>query len=373
MLRTSPGVRAFAAVVVLLAAGLRAPGASADLRPNGAPILSPTSFVESRVPARPALDAVRTLTAPLALANAVASHGARFSTGSSVPVPYRLPATQPLVRVALVDSAGRLTAQSSTKARILEKVGVPIPAGFTPQPSPDGPATFYVPYWTVVDPTTGRTLHGMLWDLYRLRHARAPAAAAGFKWECQNAMRLLDLPHNPGHPVNRDPFPASLGQLRVAETVAGMGSTATKLPYLPLMSLSEDTRNWTANGVVPPHALGLAVPTQPATHRWPAQANDPASRTGSSAISQLEEGTRFWLPRSVDLAALHLHPLALMVAREAQEYGLVIWDHAASVSVRAQGSVTGYYNGTPATSIFARFPWTKLVVLAVGSDANPNP
>jgi hypothetical protein len=57
------------------------------------------------------------------------------------------------------------------------------------------------------------------------------------------------------------------------------------------MVLEEDIRRYKASALIPKHAVGLSAPHQLATHRWPAQANDPANaNVGYDPNSQLRGG-----------------------------------------------------------------------------------
>jgi hypothetical protein len=118
------------------------------------------------------------------------------------------------------------------------------------------------------------------------------------------------------------------------------------------------------------HAVGLAIPDVGSRHRWPAQRTD-----GTDARpNAVPEGTRFRLDPALDVASLQLHPLAAMVARAAQQYGLVVTDRSGAVSVAVESgaatqAVTGVdpwaalMAGTPEYLVMRNFPWNRLQAL----------
>ncbi len=103
---------------------------------------------------------------------------------------------------------------------------------------------------------------------------------------------------------------------------------------------------------------------------WPAQRSDGASH----AVDAIPEGTRFRLDPAVDVDALHLHPIATMIAKAAQRYGFVVSDKAGAVSVVAEDGVptqsrtgtnpwTALLAGRPGYSVLAGFPWGSMQAL----------
>lgn len=125
------------------------------------------------------------------------------------------------------------------------------------------------------------------------------------------------------------------------------------------------------------HALAMALPAIAAGRfLWPAQRTD-GSSTESDA---LPEGARLRLDPSFDVEALRATPLVKMLARAAQNYGIVIRDGAGGVSVfvgeeprrGSPDAAVGLLNGVSRASALRAFPWSALQVLdAPECTANP--
>ena len=157
----------------------------------------------------------------------------------------------------------------------------------------------------------------------------------------------------------------------VSQNVSGSfdppyGTTATGLPFLGgQISITE------AQALYIPHAIGLAVVNARAGGQsWPARRNDGNSSNPNAAF----EGQRFYLPKSLDVNALSMHPLGKAVARAIQQYGLVIWDKAGAYSLRGENPLpytnsgqidpwTAIFNGTPSYAITHGMPWSQLIAL----------
>ncbi len=144
----------------------------------------------------------------------------------------------------------------------------------------------------------------------------------------------------------------------------GFGATATGLASSGGMVRLADIRSGSIE-----HAVSLAIPN-PAVWTnlsWPAQRSD----GWDSHPDAVPEGTRLRLDPSVDVDALGLHPVAVMVARAAQQYGFLVIDKSGSVSVIAESgaaeqAATGkdpwepILAGTPDHEILKGFPWHRL-------------
>ena len=102
---------------------------------------------------------------------------------------------------------------------------------------------------------------------------------------------------------------------------------------------------------------------------WPAQRTD-----GTGPAADLPEGARLRLDPRLDVASLHLTPLARMIAEAAQRYGIVVRDrtHHASAFYAEDVSPTGVdpyrgqggvFGGMPPDQVLAGFPWDRLQVL----------
>ncbi len=69
-----------------------------------------------------------------------------------------------------------------------------------------------------------------------------------------------------------------------------------------------------------------------------------------------------------------MHPIGKIIAKAAQKYGLVVWDKARGISLRAQnpksytklGQADPYpalFKGTPTYALLIGFPWERLQFL----------
>ena len=144
------------------------------------------------------------------------------------------------------------------------------------------------------------------------------------------------------------------------------GTTATGLPFMGGQISIADLQSGTIN-----HALGIAfVETRSNTVSWPAQRTDAVTNDTTAPA----EGQRFRLDPTLNIDALNLNPVAKMVAVAAQKYGLVVWDKAGAVSIRAESpkSLTTQGKADPYPTIFGNnanwnaldnIPWNRLQAL----------
>jgi hypothetical protein len=118
------------------------------------------------------------------------------------------------------------------------------------------------------------------------------------------------------------------------------------------------------------HVLALGMPNN-TTGRWvwPAQRTD-----GFADRSIIAQGTRLRLDPKLNVGALGLPPLARMIAKAAQDYGVVVRDHAGTVNFYGEAPKTDADNALYAQAlqgrfpdaILADFPWDRLQVLEQG-------
>ena len=114
------------------------------------------------------------------------------------------------------------------------------------------------------------------------------------------------------------------------------------------------------------HAVAVAIPSTRASV-WAL----PASRTDGvdHEPNAIPEGARFRLPPSLNIASLHLSPIAAMIARAAQRYGMFVRDQSGSVSFYAQDPTptrSGIYHRLfepDPVNVLSGFPWGKLEVV----------
>jgi hypothetical protein len=149
------------------------------------------------------------------------------------------------------------------------------------------------------------------------------------------------------------------------------GATATSLPIAAGVITLNDLRR----GYID-HALAIDLPATAAGEwAWPAQRGD-GSSTASNAIP---EGARLRLDPKLNLASLHLPPLVNLIARAAQQYGMIVRDQTGEgIDFFVQDTVPigddpFYANGAPSTSgpfqgewpdqLMSQFPWSSVQVL----------
>jgi CubicO group peptidase (beta-lactamase class C family) len=146
------------------------------------------------------------------------------------------------------------------------------------------------------------------------------------------------------------------------------GATATGLPLIGGQITAEEL----SAGAIQ-HVMGIAlVQSASGTFSWPATRTDGPGCPGDICIPQ---GLRFRLDPTIDINTLDLPPAGKIIAKAAQDYGFVVWDTAATTSLRCKNplSYTLLSNGTdPYPGLFAPadpwsllngFPWSNLQFL----------
>jgi hypothetical protein len=253
------------------------------------------------------------------------------SSSYSTPV-YTVAADQPTVRVAL--DVGYTPLQGDLEA-------VPLPEDARAAPGSDG-------HLTVYQPSTDT-----LWEFWLMRRE-----ADG--WHARWGGKLTGVSQSPGY------------------LAAPLGATATSLPLLGGLMRIDELQAGRID-----HALALAIPAARAGKTvWPAQRTDGTS-TDPAAIP---EGTRFRLDPAFDVDALRLRPVAAMMAKAAQRYGIVVRDQSGAVTFYAEdpyqfgaSPYSALYEGLMPSQLLARFPWDRLQVVVpdrrafAGPSAAPEP
>lgn len=235
----------------------------------------------------------------------------------STPV-YTVGPDQPTVKVALDTFAPTLQADFAA---------VPLPPNAIPARGSDGHLTVYQP------------ASDALWEFWQLR-----LAADG--WHARWGGKMTGVSDNPGY------------------FAAPLGATGTSLPLLGGLIRIGELRSGRID-----HALALAIPRPKAdSFVWPAQRED-GTADDTAAIP---EGTRLRLDPKLDVRALHLPRAARAIALAAQRYGIIVRDFAGAVTFYAEDPTpTGanpyvaLYGGRYPDKVLARFPWSRLQVLAV--------
>lgn len=149
------------------------------------------------------------------------------------------------------------------------------------------------------------------------------------------------------------------------------GATATGLPLAGFTIRTDEV----TSGAID-HTLGMNVIAARAdTASWPANRSD-GNGEGDDATDPVE-GQRFRLDPSLNLARLHLNPLALMVARAAQTYGLIVTDQSTgAVTIQAQDPrayMAAHGGRNPYTAVAGPMPLYELLAGIPWSDLQAMP
>ncbi len=145
----------------------------------------------------------------------------------------------------------------------------------------------------------------------------------------------------------------------------GFGTSASGLAFEGGTIGIKDARA----GVIP-HAIAFGAPQMA---HW-SQVSWPAVRSDGGGSGPIPMGTRFRLDPSVDIDKLKLHPLARMVAKAAQDYGMILSETSGAVAVGTESGAetkrrTGtdpwpaMLGGTPSYAVMKGFPWDRLQAL----------
>jgi hypothetical protein len=252
------------------------------------------------------------------------------TTSWSVPI-YTVPADQATVKV-------RVTTENIWATPALQAAweAVPLPADAQPAAGTDK-------HLVVWQPSTNQ-----LWEFWQLEDT-SEGWQAGWGGAMQNASS----------------DPGVYGPEAWPGATAGWGASASSLSIAGGLITLEDLEKGVIN-----HALAIGIPeVRAGVYASPAQRTD---GTSTSSLS-LPEGAHLRLEPGLDLKALHLPRSTLMIAEAAQRYGIVVRDHAASVSFYAQDPTPtgtnpyagphGYFEGKSTGQILASFPWSHLQLL----------
>jgi hypothetical protein len=142
---------------------------------------------------------------------------------------------------------------------------------------------------------------------------------------------------------------------------APFGASASGLPYLGGLI----TQREVIAGHID-HALALGVPRTTA-----GVIVSPATRTDGRTIGAgLPMGTRLRLDPALDLTTLHLTPIAMLIARAAQRYGVIVRDTSGAVSFYGEEQRSGkplwpmILGGLSPSQALRNFPYARLQVVA---------
>jgi hypothetical protein len=245
---------------------------------------------------------------------------------------YVVRAKQPVVRVALDDPH---VPWRRGLQRAFRKV--PIPSRARPAAGSDA-------HMTVWQPSRDR-----LWEFWQAHRERDG-------WHASWGGAIKRVSKSPGYFDARS-WPGL--------SKSNWGATATSLPVVAGTMLVRELRAGEVN-----HALALSLPApRSGEFAWPAQRTD-----GAGPPDAIPEGARLRIDPDLDLEDLHLPRMALIMARAAQRYGMIVRDQTGvAIGFYAQDPVqakkdpydraNGLFGGQSPTQLLARFPWDSLEVV----------
>jgi outer membrane biosynthesis protein TonB len=293
---------------------------------------APTSFWNERLTASTPVDpnsaAIVSALSELETSEQAAKKGPTINTKEwSVPI-YTVPSGQPTVRVTLVNHVNSAL-QAAWSA-------VPLPSNAQPAAGSDE-------HLVVWQPSTNK-----MWEFWGLEKPKGI-------WQASWGGAMENVTTDKG----------VYGPEAWSGATTSWGASASSLPIAGGLITFEDLERGVIN-----HALAIAVPNvRESEYASPAQRTDGAT-VGSTT---LPEGAHLRLEPGLDLAALHLPPFTLMLARAAQRYGIFVRDRAGNIAFYGQDPIplgvepytgsTGYFEGKSSTQLLAGFPWSHLQVL----------
>ena len=284
---------------------------------------SPTSFWNTPVAANAPLDP-NSSALVTSLAAQERSWGAWINTTSySTPV-YVVPASQGGVRVQIDH-----TPSPNVEALQQDMQKVPIPAGAKPASGTDSRMVIW-------QPSTNT-----MWELWQARYESLWFPRG---WHASWGAKISGVSQVSG--VNPAPF----------------GATASGLALAGGLITLEDMQRGSID-----HVLALGVPrTRAGVFVAPANRTD-GRFTGPYAIP---EGTRYRLDPRVNVDSLGLSPVATMIARAAQRYGMVVRDGSELVTFYGEDPTPtgsnpwpGWFGAKSPGDALAGFPWDRLQAL----------
>jgi hypothetical protein len=255
--------------------------------------------------------------------------------------------------------------------------GVPVPDRFTPPTDSDAEAIIYQPDYVAPDGKRGR-----VYELYGMRanpdfNPSRPISPTNARWMAKWGGRLVGTTGQGsgywtdcwwsgcGYQADTRADPQAWGRPDSQARNKSWGATATSLSLLGTTVSLRECRA----GVID-HAIGIQVPDAHPGAWWPAQRGD-----GGKPSLVVTEGMRLTFPRGTTKPA-GLSTVASSLWDAASKYGLIIDDKtSSSLNFRVEPGCerTAWWGSTPTYNQMRNFPWQQLRVIAVGSDAQPNP
>jgi hypothetical protein len=259
------------------------------------------------------------------------------TTSYSVPI-YTVPPGQPTVAVALRSGSAPALARAWS--------AVPLPSNALPAVGTDGELVVW-------QPSSDR-----LWEFWQL-------ANIGGLWQASWGGAIMNVSSSSG----------VYGTRAWPGAHPAWGASSCSLSIAGGLITLEDMQLGQIN-----HVLTLSIPSVRANvYASPAERTD---GTSSDPLS-LPEGARLRIDPRVDLTHLHLPRVALMIAKAAQRYGIVICARGPNIGFYAQDPTptganpyvgsAGYFGGRQPSELLAAFPWSDLQVLRMRLHRNRVP
>lgn len=293
--------------------------------------------------------------AAASLASQVAQFNVNLNCATFTAEPLIVPASQPLVSVAM---SGGSAAQQA-----IFRLGVPIPPGTRPTADTDESMIIYQPdYVSPYGPLYGR--------YYELWGAIPNVDANGLEhWTARYGKRMVNVNGaKEVYSVSWKTGPAGAAYATDPDStyLEGNWTCGSGLALAPgLLTLQDAQRGYVD------HALGLLVPNATAWPKWvwPATTCD-----GNDPTGPIPEGARFRFPPGYVIPT-GLHPLAKLVAQGLRDFSGFVVDRAGSVAVRGTPSLkaAGYLGTAAEWQVFNGFPWADLQMLVPGTATVPTP
>ena len=252
-----------------------------------------------------------------------------FNTTSYASPVFVADAATPTKKVAYSDCTGKGFVDQNIVA---QWASVPIPPNARPSVGTDGEMTIY-------QPSTNS-----MWEFWRSSNTNG-------QWKACWGGQLKNVSTSNG--IWPNPY----------------GTTATGLPFLGGQITAEELKRGEIR-----HVIGIALVDLENWNifSWPATRSD--GYNPNKAPNRIPEGTRLRLDPTINVDALNIEPVAKTIAKAAQKYGFVVWDHAGSLSIRAQDAVSytalgqpnpypALFNGIAEHAVLNGFPWDKLQFL----------
>jgi hypothetical protein len=351
-------------------------------------LFAPSCWINAPIPPNVAIDPISPSTAAELDSEDTVGNKALLGTIRYSAPTYMVSASLPRVPVKF-----HSTPQNYQRAmqQIILDPGVPIPPQHVNQGDSDDECVIYIPELDIAME---------FWRLRPLKDAAGNPTTVAYSypmpdgstwtgnvaWECSSMWNVTTVSTHLGRSRNRTqgatyPNAPTTQAKRLIYEDTNMSVAATRIPFTGLMLTVEDVQrglnaDGTLTGVEPDHALNLSVihPRQEPTSavKWPASATD-----GWVANSPVREGDRYTFDQAKYTVAyinsLNVHPLCRLCIWFVVRRAMVVVDKAGSLEIDAEPGVHAYFNGFAPSEVLINFPWPDILVIATGSDSNPNP